>query len=389
MGCKLMSANMLSDAQFAPEHHFTMITHSRMSHTALPAHIDDDRLVGSGPIIPAPMTEYNTMSYFLNRIEWTLPLLRLVEQMNELGTLRYSLIEEAHNQFMRRADDEPAYFNIENPQYDACATDAMMLFNLRRERIALYLYGHLRILRVHRLYLAQSLRSEKYELSTRASLRAATFIIEHNWKATHGLPTRYWPLQYAALTATSALFHLYCHAKGYEEENMLANLVSSGIKILKSAPGSSAVHASADALRRLLDESSKEPPTNAALKRKRGDEEDESRLSRLIKRVIRPSGLYPGLTPPANDKSEPTISSFSTGILPTSGSYSGRLSNMPTHNSVPDARLPPSMEGMVPGVEMNEDWWSFWNYALPEWQLNPEDLGLSGFAMDSNLFHNP
>jgi hypothetical protein len=89
-----------------------MITHSRMSHTALPAHIDDDRLVGSGPIIPAPMTEYNvrsldvhplwlylislpqTMSYFLNRIEWTLPLRRLVEQMNELGTLRYSLIEE-------------------------------------------------------------------------------------------------------------------------------------------------------------------------------------------------------------------------------------------------------------------------------------------------------
>lgn len=36
-----------------------MITHSRMSHTALPAHIDDDRLVGSGPIKPAPMTEYN------------------------------------------------------------------------------------------------------------------------------------------------------------------------------------------------------------------------------------------------------------------------------------------------------------------------------------------
>jgi hypothetical protein len=90
-----------------------MITHSRMSHTALPAHIDDDRLVGSGPVIPAPMTEYNvrllrhlasgnrfltsspqTMSYFLNRIEWTLPLRRLVEQMNELGTLRYSLIEE-------------------------------------------------------------------------------------------------------------------------------------------------------------------------------------------------------------------------------------------------------------------------------------------------------
>ncbi|KAJ9121209.1 hypothetical protein QFC24_004884 [Naganishia onofrii] len=221
------------DVQFAPEHHFTMITHSRMSHTALPAHIDDDRLVGSGPIMPAPMTEYNTMSYFLNRIEWTLPLRRLVEQMNELGTLRYSLIEEAHDKFMKRVDDEPAYFNIENPQYDACATDAMMLFNLRRERIALYLYGHLRILRVHRLYLAQSLRSEKYELSTRASLRAATFIIEHDWKATHGLPTRYWPLQYAALTATSALFHLYCHAKGQEEEKMLANLVSSGIKILK------------------------------------------------------------------------------------------------------------------------------------------------------------
>lgn len=107
---------------------------------------------------------------------------RLVEQMNELGNLRYSLIEEyglselqqirekllkvifpscrAHHKFMERADDEPAYFNIENPRYDACVTDAMMLFNLRRERIALYLYGHLRILRVHRLYLAQSLRSE-------------------------------------------------------------------------------------------------------------------------------------------------------------------------------------------------------------------------------------
>lgn len=43
----------------------------------------------------------------------------------------------------------------------------------------------------------------------------------------------YRPLQYAALTATSALFHLYCHAKGQEEEKTLANLVSSGIKILK------------------------------------------------------------------------------------------------------------------------------------------------------------
>lgn len=48
-----------------------------------------------------------------------------------------------------------------------------------------------------------------------------------------------------------------------------------------------------------------------------------------------------------------------------------------------------SGEGALLGVEMNEDWWSFWNYALPEWQLNPEDLGLSGFDMDSSLFHNP
>ena len=90
----------------------------------------------------------------------------------------------------------------------------------------------------------------KYELSIRVALRAATFIIEHDWKATHGLPTRYWsvivtrrntqesntdsrPVQYAALTATSALFHLYCHAQGQEEEKTLGNLVSAGIRILK------------------------------------------------------------------------------------------------------------------------------------------------------------
>jgi hypothetical protein len=60
---------------------------------------------------------------------------------------------------MKRADDEPAFFNIENPYYDSCATDALMLFNLRRERITLYLHGHLRVLRVHRLYLAQAIRS--------------------------------------------------------------------------------------------------------------------------------------------------------------------------------------------------------------------------------------
>lgn len=64
---------------------------------------------------------------------------------------------------MKRADDEPAFFNIENPYYDSCATDALMLFNLRRERITLYLHGHLRVLRVHRLYLAQSIRSPEYD----------------------------------------------------------------------------------------------------------------------------------------------------------------------------------------------------------------------------------
>lgn len=34
------------------------------------------------------------MSYFLNRIEWILPLQRLVEQMNDAGCLRYSMIQE-------------------------------------------------------------------------------------------------------------------------------------------------------------------------------------------------------------------------------------------------------------------------------------------------------
>ena len=63
---------------------------------------------------------------------------------------------------MKRADEEPAFFNIENPYYDSCATDALMLFNLRRERITLYLHGHLRVLRVHRLYLAQAIRTPEY-----------------------------------------------------------------------------------------------------------------------------------------------------------------------------------------------------------------------------------
>ena len=67
---------------------------------------------------------------------------------------------------MKRADEEPAFFNIENPYYDSCATDALMLFNLRRERITLYLHGHLRVLRVHRLYLAQAIRSPEYALDT-------------------------------------------------------------------------------------------------------------------------------------------------------------------------------------------------------------------------------
>lgn len=67
------------------------------------------------------------------------------------------------------------------------------------------------------------------------------------------------------------------------------------------------------------------------------------------------------------------------------------LPNMSTYNPVLDASLLPTMggDGAVPGGEMNEDWWSFWNYALPEWQLNPEDLGLSGFDVDSSLFHGP
>ncbi|KAJ9092023.1 hypothetical protein QFC21_007003 [Naganishia friedmannii] len=184
-------------------------------------------------------------------------------------------------------------------------------------------------------------------------------------------------------------------AIGQEEENMLANLVGCGIKILKSAPGSSAVHASADALRRLLDASLREAPTSAALKRKRGDEEDESRLSRLIKRVIRPSGLYPQSAPLGNGNAQSTIPSFSTGIRPAAAAYSGMPPIVSTYNPVLDASALPNMSGegtmpgTIPGAEMNEDWWSFWNYALPEWQLNPEDLGLSGFDVDSSLFHNP
>lgn len=78
-------------------------------------------------------------------------------------------------------------------------------------------------------------------------------------------------------------------------------------------------------------------------------------------------------------------------MRPTAGSYPGGPPNVSTYNPVIDASLLPNMgvEGAMPGVKMNEDWWSFWNYALPEWQLNPEDLGLSGFGVDDSLFHNP
>lgn len=46
------------DTQFAPEHHFTTITHSQMSHTVLPANVDDDQLVGYGPVDSLPLTQY-------------------------------------------------------------------------------------------------------------------------------------------------------------------------------------------------------------------------------------------------------------------------------------------------------------------------------------------
>jgi hypothetical protein len=37
-----------------------------MSHTVLPANIDDDQLVGHGPIQALPLTQYTVRSWFLS-----------------------------------------------------------------------------------------------------------------------------------------------------------------------------------------------------------------------------------------------------------------------------------------------------------------------------------
>ncbi|KAJ9115412.1 hypothetical protein QFC22_005169 [Naganishia vaughanmartiniae] len=291
------------DWNASPDHQFNHVTPKNLSTCAEPAHVNDESLMGHGPIVPEPLDVHTGMSFFVNRLRFLYPFQRFVESAIDNGRLRYEVAVDTQADFFHTIEDlSPFYrlnadFAMDLEQY---ATDARQLARMAAEKRVINTSGHLRILRCHRFYLPEAYHIAKYNYSKEAVLRSSKWLLNNNptRDPIPGVPLRFWPISYSLLVATIiSMLHL-CHVESLEVADA-AVLVRCGIEALRVDQGSPALRASADAIQQLYDiemaerqrKRHKQPPPmgNSWGKRKREeDEQDLNKFQRLVKRAFGP-----------------------------------------------------------------------------------------------------
>ncbi|GHJ83653.1 hypothetical protein NliqN6_0055 [Naganishia liquefaciens] len=292
------------DWNASPDHQFNHITPKNLSSCAEPAHVNDESLVGHGPIIPQPLDIHTGMSFFVNRLRFLYPFQRFVESAIENGRLRYEVLIQTQTDFGRTIEDLSPFYRL-NADFamdlESYASDARELARMAAEKRVINMNGHLRILRCHRFYLPEAYHIAKYNFSKEAVLRSSKWLLNNNptRDPIPGVPLRFWQISYSLLVATIiSMLHL-CHVESLEVADA-AMLVRRGIDSLRVDQGSPALRASADAIQQLYDLEMAErqrkrhtqpPPMGNTWggKRKRDEQEqDLNKFQRLVKKAFAP-----------------------------------------------------------------------------------------------------
>lgn len=118
-------------------------------------------------------------SYLIAKFQWIFPLRSLIEKVQEDNTLRYTFVEQyvsstgsckadldvmfpdrAHDECLRIVYESNPTFPFADMRAGLAMGDAVTHNHMKREAIMLGQVGHARLLRIHRIYLAQAMQNE-------------------------------------------------------------------------------------------------------------------------------------------------------------------------------------------------------------------------------------
>ncbi|KAJ9093096.1 hypothetical protein QFC20_007204 [Naganishia adeliensis] len=238
---------------YALEHNYTYTIQMESNKTAEPANVNDEDLVNGKPIVSQPKDVHTGMSYVLNRLQLLYPLQRLVQQVNLSGRQRYTYVMEAHSEFEVVIDNMSAFYRS-NAGITHYANDAESMRQIAIESEVLKNAINLRLLRLHRVYFAQSFQDSKYMLSREVCLNSAfAFLEAFSGPVAPSVEARYWPQTYGLFTSSVILYLNLCRVPDAQVEKAASD-VQRGINALRRISGLRGLHGTADALQKLLNE---------------------------------------------------------------------------------------------------------------------------------------
>lgn len=220
------------DWLFSMEYGFVYLISPEIHQTTEPANINDVDIKPDEPVVSLPPDQYTDMSYFLQRLKLFYPFQGVVLKARKAGRMRYAFVQEANAELQRAVDNMPAFYR--DTDGAEAASDAVHLYRIKRESIALSEGADLRLMRLHRYYFSEACQNPRYLLSKQTCLSCARRLLES--KARHGnlySNTNYWAHTYC-IFASSVVCIIYLHYALPQEVDDYKRLVESGVEQLKS-----------------------------------------------------------------------------------------------------------------------------------------------------------
>ncbi|KAJ9093243.1 hypothetical protein QFC19_008449 [Naganishia cerealis] len=228
---------------FSKEHNYTYTIQMESNKTAEPANVNDEDLTNDKAIVSQPK-DVHTLLF---------PLQRLVQQVNLSGRQRYTYVMDAHSGFEVAINNMSAFYRP-NTEITHFANDAESMRQIAIESEVLKNAINLRLLRLHRVYFAQSFQDPKYMLSREICLNSAfSFLEAFGGPVAPSVEARYWPQTYGLFTSTVILYLNLCRVPDNQLEKAASD-VQKGINALRRISGLRGLHGTADALQKLLSE---------------------------------------------------------------------------------------------------------------------------------------
>lgn len=220
------------DWLFAMEYGFLYLISPEIHQTTEPANVNDADLHEDGPVINQPAEVYTDMSYFLQRLKLFYPFQAVVQKARKAQRMHYSFVTQAHEELTAAINHRPKFYRsadtIEN------AADAVQLYRIKREAIALSEGADFRLMRLHRYYFSSACSNPRYLLSKQTCLGCARRLLdESKWRGNNYTNAHYWAhtMTIFAATIVTIIYLNYALPQELDEIKMHAE---SGINHLRS-----------------------------------------------------------------------------------------------------------------------------------------------------------